>query len=186
MSRSDDPLAKLKHSYQTLGVPPTASAPAIKHAYRKLVKRWHPDLYPSGTHAHAEATQMSERINAAYAAIENAPLRYLSEPRVTAEPRSPAPPTAGILLNAIEQVRMDEQTFLTIARIEYAVRFVCGAVFGIFVCLLIAFYALAGVHSELEPLIPVALGITIACGYLSARLGDKFWYLLLRRWWLEP
>jgi DnaJ-class molecular chaperone len=41
----DDQSAEWKHAYQVLGVPRYASAHAIKAAYRKLVKRWHPDLY---------------------------------------------------------------------------------------------------------------------------------------------
>jgi len=71
-----DQLLELKRAYQIPGVPLFASAPSIKQTYRKLVKRWHPDLYPSGTSDNVEATRMTKLINEAYAAIETAPLRY--------------------------------------------------------------------------------------------------------------
>jgi len=177
---------KIKHAYQTLNVPRNASAKAIKQAYRRLLKRWHPDLYISGTPAHAEATQMSEYIIEAYSVIGSAPLRYLAEPcsTSTAKPVEPSPAENAALRR--ERGRLKKETAVTIARIEYAVRFVCGAGVGFLACLLFSFYLLADVHWDLAPLIPVAMGITVASGFLSARLGDQYWFLLLRRWWLEP
>jgi curved DNA-binding protein len=35
---------KFKDYYQTLGVPREASADDIKHAYRRLARKYHPDL----------------------------------------------------------------------------------------------------------------------------------------------
>ena len=72
----DDQLAELRHAYQVLGVPTDSSEPSIRKAYRRLVKRWHPDLYPNGTLAHVEATHMTRLMNEAYSAIAHAPLRY--------------------------------------------------------------------------------------------------------------
>ena len=73
---NDCQLGEQRHAYQTLGVPLDASAPSIKQTYRRLVRRWHPDLYLNGTPAHVEATHMTTLINEAYAAIAHAPLRY--------------------------------------------------------------------------------------------------------------
>jgi hypothetical protein len=78
MPTVDDQVAEWKHAYQVLGVPHYASAHVIKAAYRKLVKRWHPDLYAAGTSEHADATQMSMLINQAHSGIAHAPLRYTS------------------------------------------------------------------------------------------------------------
>ncbi len=38
-------LDELAHAYEVLDVPVIASAGSIKQAYRKLVKRWHPDAH---------------------------------------------------------------------------------------------------------------------------------------------
>lgn len=68
----------LDRAYRVLGVTTIASAHAIKQAHRKLVKRWHPDLYKARTTEHSEATQMTQLVNEAYSAISHAPLRYRS------------------------------------------------------------------------------------------------------------
>ena len=53
--------------YQVLGVSPDASDEEIKRAYRKLAKKYHPDLNPGDT----EATKKMQQINAAYEQIKN-------------------------------------------------------------------------------------------------------------------
>ena len=53
--------------YQVLGVPPGASDEEVTKAYRKLAKKYHPDLNPGDE---AAAAKMSE-INAAYDQIKN-------------------------------------------------------------------------------------------------------------------
>ena len=53
--------------YKVLGVSPDASDDEIKAAYRKLAKRYHPDLHPGDEQA---ARKMKE-INAAYEQIKN-------------------------------------------------------------------------------------------------------------------
>jgi curved DNA-binding protein CbpA len=78
-------LSDLKHAYQILGVPLFASIPTIRQAHRKLIKRWHPDLYANKTSDHTEATRMTKLIIEAYAAIQNAPLRYYAERNPLAE-----------------------------------------------------------------------------------------------------
>ena len=53
--------------YEVLGLPHGASDSEVKAAYRRLAKRYHPDLNPGDTKA---AERMNE-INAAYDQIKN-------------------------------------------------------------------------------------------------------------------
>lgn len=53
--------------YKVLGVPPTASDDEIKQAYRKLAKKYHPDLNPGDK----EATKKMAEINSAYEQIRS-------------------------------------------------------------------------------------------------------------------
>lgn len=57
----------IEDPYKVLGVSPNASDEQIKQAYRKLAKKYHPDLNP-GDEVAAEKMQ---RINAAYEQIKN-------------------------------------------------------------------------------------------------------------------
>lgn len=53
--------------YKVLGVSPDASDEEIKRAYRRLAKKYHPDLNPGDE----EAARQMQRINAAYEQIKN-------------------------------------------------------------------------------------------------------------------
>lgn len=53
--------------YKVLGVSPDASDEEVKAAYRKLAKKYHPDLNPGD----AEAARKMNEINAAYDQIKN-------------------------------------------------------------------------------------------------------------------
>ena len=53
--------------YKVLGVSPDASDEDIKRAYRKLAKKYHPDLNPGD----AEAAKKMQQVNAAYEQIKN-------------------------------------------------------------------------------------------------------------------
>src|SRR5271155_2528315 len=46
--------------YQTLGVAKNASDKDIKNAYRKLARKYHPDLNPNDTEAHKKFQQLNE------------------------------------------------------------------------------------------------------------------------------
>lgn len=53
--------------YKILGVSPDASDEEIKRAYRKLAKKYHPDLNPGDE----EAAKQMQRVNAAYEQIQD-------------------------------------------------------------------------------------------------------------------
>ena len=53
--------------FQILGVSPNASEDEIRQAYRRLAKKYHPDLNPGD----ATAAQKMNEINAAYDAVKN-------------------------------------------------------------------------------------------------------------------
>lgn len=52
--------------YATLGVPRDASARQVQQAYRRLARRYHPDLHPD-----AEATERMQRLNQAWEIISS-------------------------------------------------------------------------------------------------------------------
>jgi len=54
--------------YKTLNLPPTASLTEAKRAFRKLMRKFHPDLAPDNKKK--AATELTMRITAAYKAIE--------------------------------------------------------------------------------------------------------------------
>jgi curved DNA-binding protein CbpA len=56
----------------TLGVPRGASARQVRQAYRRLARRYHPDLHPD-----AEATERMQRINQAWESLSS-PTRLAS------------------------------------------------------------------------------------------------------------
>jgi DnaJ-class molecular chaperone len=164
---------ELRRAYQLLDVPYSTSERSIKQAYRRVLKRWHPDRYASGTPAHTEATQMMKLINEAYSQIENAPLRYYDEQ--TAAPRrqtgseagrSPDPYADNPYVTDIE-TRSERLG----RRIGACFRFVAGGVFGA--------YALWPFHAFLRiaghPLLAVVLvtGAFLGGGFAMVRYGKN-------------
>ena len=59
--------------YEILGVPRDASAKDIKAAYRKLARKWHPDLHAG--EKKAEAEEKIKRINEAYEVLKDSEKR---------------------------------------------------------------------------------------------------------------
>ena len=57
----------IEDPYKVLGVSPDASDDEIKRAYRRLAKKYHPDLNPGD----AEAAKKMQEVNAAYEQIKN-------------------------------------------------------------------------------------------------------------------
>jgi hypothetical protein len=166
----------LERAYRILGLPIDASANAIKQAHRKLVKRWHPDLYKEGTTEHSAATEMTRLTNDAYSTVSHAPLRYQrgfasygNPARTTYTPRS-EPATSEI-----SGPRLD--------RIEFWARFFCGAILGLFIAL-----DASGLILEISMDVSMKLWLVglilsmVGFGFLAARMGDKFWYSLMEKW----
>jgi curved DNA-binding protein CbpA len=180
----------LAQAYRILDVPPDSSALAIKQAYRKLLRRWHPDLQKSGTAAQAESTEMARRINEAYALIEHAPLRYARFTRANSE--SPQTKQAGNTewqeYMVAQALRRDRNAAPHMDRVEFWVRFVCGAILGCFIAFLLSIDLLGYPFSQKaypdSVTIPAFVLIVVACAYGSARLGDHFWYSMFgwRKW----
>lgn len=62
-------MAEYKDPYKVLGVKPTDSDDAIKEAYRKLARKYHPDKYADGDLKELAEEKMKE-VNAAYEEIQ--------------------------------------------------------------------------------------------------------------------
>jgi hypothetical protein len=166
MALDPDDLRALRAAYQTLGVPHDATALAIRHAYRRLAKQWHPDKWPAGSEAQDEAGGRMREINDAYRLALHAPLRYHveSHPRVEAraERRGRPAPRPTITLNDTG---------------EYVARFVLGALVG-------GLVSLALLWTQMTGSVALLVAIPPATGLLSVLFGDAFWgFLLELLWW---
>jgi DnaJ domain len=178
MPAPDKQISELQRAYQTLNVPTHATTMSIKKAYRELLKRWHPDVNANGVSTQADANQMTKLINEAYSTIRKAPLRYYSD--ATERTR-----TAQRDFRTQSRPRTQTLQPLNTARIEFWVRFVCGAVLGFFVSLFVAVDALTDA-AEVQISGITALGLLLTCmigfGFVSARYGDRFWQSVIGRW----
>ncbi len=183
MPAGDYSLEKLRHAYQVLNVPGSASAPLIKQTYRRLIKRWHPDRYQNGTTAHAEAAHMARLINEAYSAVAHAPLRYYVGTYPN-HPNARSPQTPGP--SAKERSGTISDKIPKTDRIEFWVRFFCGALLGVFVIVDSLLSIMPDSLHYSAGLALAALGIILGFGLAAARYGDRFWYSIFRRWWLWP
>jgi hypothetical protein len=176
MGTDADQIAEWKHAYRVLNVPLYASSFTIKQRYRQMVKRWHPDKCAQASPEYAEATQMTQIINVAFAEIKDAPLRYFIE----ACPAHVAEKAQAVQKPAVWKAITSSESWPRPDWVEYAIRFVCGAFLGIAWAFSILKY------DDFAPRFALlAAGATIVIpGLLAARFGDKFWHAVLRRWWL--
>lgn len=58
--------------YDVLGLRPGASAAEVKHAYRRLVRQWHPDRFTHDPRSQRVAEEKLKEINEAYGAVSGA------------------------------------------------------------------------------------------------------------------
>jgi molecular chaperone DnaJ len=81
----------MTNHYAILRVSKEASADQIKHAYRCLVKMYHPDLFPSGSAAQAVAGERIREINIAYSAVSQmlSRVKYQQATRATRKVNQP-------------------------------------------------------------------------------------------------
>lgn len=57
--------------YRTLEIEPGASITEVAHAYRDLVKVWHPDRFPNSARLQKKADEKLKEINLAYERLQN-------------------------------------------------------------------------------------------------------------------
>lgn len=166
----------MKHAYQVLGVPLSATSASIKQSYRKLVKRWHPDLYKGGTEEYATATQMTKLINQSYALIGDAPLRFYVDayPSAYAATRRAARPTQRVA--DVPKV----ESILKFTWLEFWVRFICGAIFGA----LFGFRVFMFQYQQPRAFVLGIIGSAVVFGLAATYGGDRFWHAFLGRWWM--
>jgi curved DNA-binding protein CbpA len=185
MIGADDPILEWQAAYRLLGVAPYASSSTIRGQYRKLMKRWHPDLFIAGSSEQAEAARMSRLINEAFAKIENAPLRRYDDPQV------PLTGADAGRFRPIPRKPFEDppDPFRNMDRVEFLIKFGIGAVIGAF----FGFGSLLRAYQyAYEPGLPgcmaIVAGFMLLFGLGSAKKGDKFWDVVFarpwwRRWW---
>ncbi len=183
---SREQIAEMERAYELLAVPASASVFQIKQAYRKLTKRWHPDLYKPGSAEQADATRMMGLFIDAYKKIATAPLRYF-DPRVRqveeSGERGPYVERASMpLIYHLYRYRPDEPP-PKVHVMEYCVRFFFGALLG----LGLSFRALTRLSN---PDVSWGVGAAIAVAFVgvfggaAAVWGDDFWLGFFRgSWW---
>lgn len=173
---SEEHIAEMKRAYRVIGAPLSATPSSIKQAYRRLVKRWHPDLYKGGTEEYAEATQMTKLINESYALIGDAPLRFYADayPTAYATARQAARPAQRVA----EVPKVD--SILKFTWLEFWVRFICGAVFGA----LFGFRAFIFQYQQPRVFAFGIIASAVVFAIAATYAGDKFWHAFFGRWWM--
>lgn len=159
--REPSEFARIEQAYRAFDVPRDSSALRIKREYRRLAKLWHPDKFAQNTQEQRRATERMREINDAYQLIKHAPFRYRADvlPRV-------AKRSVGSVVR---------RTAPMTDKVEYIVRFVTGAAFGLFVSLVLLM---------LDASVAIAMVLPLLTGAASAVFGDRFWYWVLKHWWM--
>ena len=60
----------LRHDYENLEVNFGASQEDVSRAYKKLMKKYHPDNYPENSEKHKLATEITKKLNNSYQKIK--------------------------------------------------------------------------------------------------------------------
>ena len=77
-------------AYRVLGLKPGATPEQVKHAYRDLIKTWHPDRLPNDERLRSQAHTKSAELNAAYGCVQE----HLRNPAADPKPGHQASPSA--------------------------------------------------------------------------------------------
>ncbi|GEM_PF-4534797 len=77
-------------AYRVLGLKPGATPEQVKHAYRDLIKTWHPDRLTSDERLRSQAHTKAAELNAAYARVQE----HLRNPPADPESGHQASPSA--------------------------------------------------------------------------------------------
>jgi hypothetical protein len=143
---SEEQIAELKHAYQVLGVPLSATSASVKQAYRKLVKRWHPDLYQTGTEEYGEANQMTKMIN----------------DYVAARPRVPDPGYPKV------------DSIFKFSWFEFWVRLIGGAIWGAMFGFRVGLYYYNNDHAFIACIIFSSIAWTLIVTFAGDRFWQEF------------
>lgn len=173
MPTAESQIETLKRAYRILGVPVSASAHSIKQAYRRLAKRWHPDLCAGARSDLDQAAEMIKVINWAYSTVARAPLRYHIESYPRARQRKDQTPVTG----SVARVATDRDTLPVTDRVEFWVRFVCGALLGALMSLGLILTSWSG-----PVMFIVGACMSLLFGFATVRYGDSFWLEALEDW----
>lgn len=162
MPSTENQVAEWEHAYRVLGVPVSASPRIIKVSWHRLIKQWRPGHCPGGMEEQAEATRMTEILNAAYSSIQSAPLLQHANADPAYSPRD---------LSSAPGRENAPQMFHWYS---FWLRFACGALFGALVSFRMLLYAY-----ENPPVMILGVATTILFfAFASGFVGEKFWSLV--------
>ena len=80
-----EPADVVGRAYATLGLQPDCSRREATRQYKRLAKRWHPDQYANDPQGQAEASRQMRAINTAFAIIQRAPSRLVTDDAASAQ-----------------------------------------------------------------------------------------------------
>jgi DnaJ-domain-containing protein 1 len=60
----------IRRAYSALEVPPGADFETVRKAYRRMMRKYHPDLHNSTPEKHRDATAVSQRLTEAYKTLD--------------------------------------------------------------------------------------------------------------------
>ena len=107
-------MAEKRDYYEVLGVEKTASEDEIKSAYRKLAKKYHPDLNPGN----AEAEAKFKEVNEAYGVLSDADKRAKYDQYGTADPPAASAASAAVAFPA--GLRIYSRTYSAVLQVQDA------------------------------------------------------------------